>query len=126
MQFFNERAQQNSVADFYAGIAASTYEMNVRSELQSCMVKDEGLQDLWDQAISHLSQGHEDEWKASFRQAVERSTDDLADCGEASSKLRLLGRQLDNWWEAFWNQGDEVVLGIMEKNRAANKGNLFK
>jgi len=90
------------------------------------MVKDEGLENLWDQAITHLSQGRDDQWKATFRQALERSVDDLAGCGETSSKLRLLGLQLDNWWETFWDQGDEVAFGIMDRKREANKGNLFK
>ena len=64
MQLFNERY---AVADFYAGIAASTFEMNIRSELQQCMVKDDELIDLWDRAISNLSQGRHDIFKESFR-----------------------------------------------------------
>ena len=101
MQLFNERATRYAVADFYAGIATSTFEMDVRPELQQCMVRDDGLIELWDQAISNLSQGRQDAWKDSFRQAMERSEKDLQGCGE-SAKLRHVGRQLDNWWETFW------------------------
>ena len=81
MQLFNERTSQYVVADFYAGIAASTFEMNVRSELQQCMVKDDELVNLWGEAISHLSHGREDKWRSSFLQALDRSTSDLAGCG---------------------------------------------
>ena len=38
----------------------------------------------------------------------------------------MLGHQLDNWWETFWGQGDEVAFGIYDQNRTANKGNLLK
>ena len=48
MQFFNERAAHYAVADFYAGVAASTYDVDIRAELHECMVKDEGLVNLWD------------------------------------------------------------------------------
>ena len=48
MQLFNERGSRYAVAEFYAGIAASTFEMNVRSELQQCMVRDDSLIELWD------------------------------------------------------------------------------
>ena len=65
------------------------------------MVKDDELIDLWDRAISNLSQGRHDIFKESFRQVMERSEKDLEGCGEVG-KLRMVGRQLDNWWETFW------------------------
>ena len=126
MQFFNDRAAHYAVADFYAGIVASTFDVNVRSELHECMAKDEGLERLWDQALTHLSQGREEKWKASFREARERSANDLAECGKYSDDLHMLGYQLVNWWETFWGQGEEVALDIIQKNRATNKGALFK
>ena len=63
---------------------------------------------MWDQAISNLSLGREEQWKASFREAMERSSEDLAHCGK-NAKLRLVGRQLDAWWEIFWGQGDDIA-----------------
>ena len=57
MQLFNERSTRYAIADFYAGIVSSTFDMNVRTELQECMVRDDELVDLWDQAISHLANG---------------------------------------------------------------------
>ena len=124
MQLFNERSTRYAIADFYAGIVSSTFDMNVRTELQECMVRDDGLVELWDQAISHLSNGHLDKWQASFKSAVERSSSDLKTCGK-NGKLHLVGRQLDNWWELFWNQ-EGVAEATFEKNRAANKGALLK
>ena len=56
---------------------------------------------------------------------MERSAEDLAGCG-GNGKLRLVGRQLDNWWETFWAQGDDASLATIELNRAANKANLLK
>ena len=124
MQLFNERGARYAVADFYAGIAQSTFDMNVKAELQECMVRDDGLTSLWDSAISDLSQGREDKFKDSFREAMERTGSDLAHCGE-NAKLSILGHQLDSWWENFWGQGDDIALGIYETNRAANKGKLL-
>ena len=99
--------------------------MNVRTELQECMVRDDELVDLWDQAISHLSNGRLDKWQASFKTAVERSTSDLKTC-EENGKLQLVGRQLDNWWMIFWDRADGIAEATFEKNRAANKGALLK
>lgn len=89
------------------------------------MVRDDALVDLWGRAIQQLSSGKEEEWKASFREAMERSADDLTDCGR-NAKLRLLGRQLGSWWESHWAQGDDAALALLESNKAANKAQLWK
>lgn len=52
--------QRFEVADFYAGIVANTFHMEVRDDLQACMPKADDLTNLWDEAISELSKGNEE------------------------------------------------------------------
>ena len=49
MDFFSFLAgTQNEVAEFYAGMIQSTFEIDIRKDLQACMVDDKDLAKLWD------------------------------------------------------------------------------
>ena len=54
--------QRYEAADFYAGIVAQTFHMEVREDLHACMVNNENLANVWDAAITELSKGNEDKF----------------------------------------------------------------
>ncbi len=39
----NLLVQRNEIADLYAGIVSTTFDLEIREELQDCMVRDETL-----------------------------------------------------------------------------------
>ena len=94
MQAFREQLQQQQryeVADFYGGIVASTFDLEVRQDLQKCMVKDDKLVEIWDQGISSLSKGDEDDSLRFFGAALERFNDDMDPCVD-NAKLNIVTR----------------------------------
>ena len=94
MQAFREQLQQQQryeVADFYGGIVTSTFDLEVREDLQKCMVRDEKLVEIWDQGISSLSKGDEDESTRLFGLALARFNDDLEPCID-NAKLNIVTR----------------------------------
>lgn len=107
MDFFTKN---NEVASFYAGLVDSTFHLDVKQELQDCMVKDQDLVDVWDSAITSLSTGETTEWRGHVEKVFARSLNDFEGCN--SAKLRTVGTQLNHWWGSFWSQGakaDELV-----------------
>ena len=44
----------------------------------------------------------------------------MAPCKD-NTKLRVVGRQFDLWWNVFWDKGDERADAIIAKNKAENK-----
>ena len=52
--------------------------------------------------------------------ALDRLLDDMAPCKE-NTKLRVVGNQLDFWWNGFWDKGDELADAIIGKNKAEHK-----
>ena len=104
----NLLVQRNEIADLYAGIVSTTFDLEIREELQDCMVRDDALLTQWDEAFGALSNGGEEEWQAKFLNLLMRAEVDLAKCGE-NGKLRAAGSQLQAWWDQFW--ADEITKG---------------
>ena len=100
MDFFTHKS--NEVASFYAGIVASTFHLDVKQELQDCMVKDQDLVNEWDKAIKSLSVGETEEWRTLSSAIFGRAGEDLENCAN-NAKLRTVGYQLDYWWGSFWS-----------------------
>jgi len=103
MEFF--RHARYEVADFYAGLIFSTLDIEVRQDLQDCMVTDHELVQVWDKAIRDISHGREERWERHFQMALDVSPHDLEACS-SNGKLRTVGRQIDTWWDSFWSQED--------------------
>lgn len=83
--------QRNEVADFYAGLVANTFDLDIKEDLQECMVRDENLVGLWDEAITALSTGDMDDWKVLYGKAHSLSFENVGDCN-SNGKLRAAGR----------------------------------
>ena len=124
MQAFREQLQQQQryeVADFYGGIVTSTFDLEVREDLQKCMVRDEKLVEIWDQGISSLSKGEEDEATRLFGLALARFNDDLEPCID-NAKLNIVTRQFAMWWDSFWGEHDtDLGNDIIAKHKSENK-----
>ena len=123
MQFISETRFQ--LADFYAGMAQSTLDIDVKEELRACIVPDEELSDLWDLTVTQVS-GYginDDQWTQTLGKMIDRLGHDVAPCKE-NGKLRAVGRQLDNWWRLFWNQ--DYAHDLFDKSRADNKFKITK
>ena len=58
----NLLVQRNEIADLYACVVSTTFDLEIREDLQDCMVQDESLVTQWDEAISALSNGNDEEW----------------------------------------------------------------
>ena len=85
------------------------------------MVKDDKLVEIWNQGISSLSKGDEDESTRLFGLALERFNDDMDPCVD-NAKLNIVTRQFGIWWETFWNEhGDELGNDIIQKHKSENK-----
>ena len=107
---------KNEVASFYAGLVASTFHLDVKQELQDCMVRDPELVDEWDKAIKSLSMGETDAWRTQSTHIFNRAEEDLESCIK-SAKLRTVGTQLDHWWGSFWSQGDAAIQLIDQRGQ---------
>ena len=56
MEFFSFLSgNNNEVADFYAGMIKTTFDLDIRRDLQACMVRDDELTKLWDMTIEELA-----------------------------------------------------------------------
>ena len=58
------------VADFYAGIVNSTFQLDARDELQNCMVPDQDLTALWDTTVENWTWGKESKWQKGMGEAL--------------------------------------------------------
>ena len=117
MDFFSFLAgTQNEVADFYAGMIKTTFDLDIRKDLQACMVEDKELAKLWDKTIEELATD-QDVWEEHFGLALELSPHDLDACGKIP-KVAVAGKQLQLWWENFWMQegADDTCTENFEKN----------
>ena len=97
------KGNRNEVADFYAGLILTTFDLNVRHELQECMVIDHELTLTWDKAIKELSHNQQESWEKHFKLAMKLSPHDMDKCSELG-KIAVVGGQLENWWTTFWSQ----------------------
>ena len=70
------------------------------------MVKDDKLVEIWDQGISSLSKGDEDESTRLFGLALQRFNDDLEPCID-NAKLNIVIRQFALWWDGFWHEHED-------------------
>ena len=111
MEFFSQK--ENEVASFYAGLVFSTFHLDVKQELQDCMVRDQDLVDLWNKGISSLSVGETDEWHSQIDILFERIDNDFEGCTE-SAVLRTVALQFDNWWGTFWSDSQKAWEQIDE------------
>lgn len=83
MDFFSFLSgSQNEVADFYAGMIKASFDIDIRKDLQACMVRDQDLTKLWDLTIEELATD-QDKWEEHFDLALRLSPHDM----EACSKL---------------------------------------
>ena len=106
MEFFSFLSNHtNEVADFYAGMIKTTFDLDIRKDLQACMVRDSDLTKVWDMAIDDLDSGDDEAFDTHFQLALELSPHDLEACGKIP-KVAIAGKQLEAWWEDFWVQGD--------------------
>ena len=111
---------QNEVAEFYAGMIMTTFDLDIRKDLQACMVHDRSLAKLWDTTIKELSSDDDDDkWEEHFEMALNLSPQDMEACGKID-KVAVAGQQLENWWSNFWDQEDADA--ISEANFEANEG----
>ena len=95
--------QRNEVAEFYSGLIYTTFDLNVRHELNECMENDHKLTVEWDKAIKNLAQDNQESWEKHFKLAMKLSPHDMEKCGEIG-KLAIVGGQLEHWWSTFWSQ----------------------
>ena len=105
--------ERNEVADFYSGLIYTTFDLNVRHELNECMVNDHKLAVEWDKAIKDLANDNQESWEKHFKLAMKLSPHDMEDCSEIG-KLAVVGGQLENWWTTFWSQ--EGAQDLIEEN----------
>ena len=115
--------ERNEVADFYAGMIYSTYDLNVRHELQECMKTDHKLTTTWDKAIRELAHDKQESWEKHFKLAMKLSPHDMEECGEIG-KIAVVGGQLEHWWTTFWSQDDAQEL-LMENFERHPMRNIF-
>ena len=126
MDFFSFLAgTQNEVADFYAGMIKTTFDLDIRKDLQACMVEDKELAKLWDKTIEELATD-QDVWEEHFGLALELSPHDLDACGKIP-KVAVAGKQLQLWWENFWMQegADDTCTENFEKNQGKSIANIM-
>ena len=126
MDFFSFLAgTQNEVADFYAGMIKTTFDLDIRKDLQACMVEDKELAKLWDKTIEELATD-QDVWEEHFGLALKLSPHDLDACGKIP-KVAVAGKQLQMWWENFWMQegADDTCTENFEKNQGKSIANIM-
>ena len=122
MDFFSFLAgTQNEVAEFYAGMIQSTFEIDIRKDLQACMVDDKDLAKLWDQTIDEIWNGQE-VWEKHFELALDLSPHDMTACAKLP-KVAIAGKQLQMWWETFWAQEDADNICDSNYSKNYNKSN---
>ena len=117
MDFFSFVAGTKiEVADFYAGMIQTSFDLDIRKDLQACMVHDKELTKVWDMAIEELATDQKDAWEEHFDLAIRLSPHDMDACSKLG-KVAVAGQQLEKWWVTFWDQAD--AEDILESNLEA-------
>ena len=126
MEFFSFLTGNNSeVADFYAGMIKTTFDLDIRKDLQACMVRDDDLTKVWDMAIEELATDKEEAWEEHFEMAIKLSPHDMVKCGKIG-KVAIAGKQLGIWWETFWEQedADEILKENFKNHQGKSMFNV--
>ena len=109
------------LADFYAGMAQGVANIDIRKELQSCILPDEELYELWDSALVQMSLGNDKDWTKKFSYMIKLIDLDLAPCLERS-KLSPIGAETGAWLTQNWMQ----IVNLPSIISEAKVGNKMK